>query len=79
MFRKQPQCFPDYKLQIVNIKYCETGSYEACLTEFSSDVEESTEKKRNSHEFDDLEPCTEYVAIARTAGRETDNFILTCS
>ena len=61
------------------MKDCEGVSYNVCLAEFSADVEETTENKTNFHEFGDLEPCTEYVAIARTAGRETDNFILTCS
>ena len=73
VFWKQPECFPDYELQIVNIKDCETGSYEACLAEFSSDVEETTQKKTNFHEFGDLEPCTEYVVMARTTGIEADH------
>ena len=79
VFWKQPECFPDYELQIVNIKDCETGSYEVCLAEFSAGVEETTEKKTHFHEFGDLEPCTEYVAMARTTGREIDNFMFLCN
>ena len=70
VFWKQPECFPDYELQIVNVKDCEGVSYNVCLAEFSADVEETTENKTNFHEFGDLEPCTEYVAMARTTGKD---------
>ena len=66
VFWKQPECFPDYELQVVNIEDCD--SYEKCLAEFSYDVAETAKKKTNFHDFDKLESCTEYVAMARATG-----------
>ena len=71
---RQPECFADYELQVVNIKDCKDGSFESCLAEFSPDIEDTTEKKTNKKSFESLEPCTEYVAMARTTGRYDHRF-----
>eukprot|EP00092_Neocalanus_flemingeri_P029036 GFUD01031522.1.p1 GENE.GFUD01031522.1~~GFUD01031522.1.p1 ORF type:complete len:2660 (+),score=730.01 GFUD01031522.1:322-8301(+) len=71
---KQPECFPDYELQVVSMEDCE--SYEKCVAEFSSDVAETAEKKTNFHEFANLESCTEYVAMARTTGDYGDGGVV---
>ena len=69
LFWKQPECFPDYQLQVVNIDNCKTGDYETCLAEFYSEVEGRAERKTNFQEFEGLESCTEYITMARTTGK----------
>ena len=72
---KQPECFADYELQVVNFIDCNAGSYESCLAQFSPDVEETTEKKTNEKLFEGLEACTEYVAMVRTTGKNVESSV----
>ena len=70
LFWKQPECFPDYQLQVVNIESCKTGDYETCLAEFYPEIEGRAERNTNYKDFEGLESCTEYIAMARTTGKE---------
>ena len=73
---RQPECFPDYELQLIKLEECEEENYIKCLEQFSPSIEGLAEKKTNSYDFTELEPCTEYVAMARTVGKK-ENVITT--
>ena len=68
----QPECFPEYELQIVELDKCQGRELENCEVEFSADIYDLTEEYKNNYKFDILDPCTEYAVMGRTTGDTAD-------
>lgn len=64
----QPECFPEFELQIVELDLCEDRQVESCVKDFSADLYDLADAYEKSHQVDILDACTEYVVMGRTTG-----------
>jgi len=68
----QPECFPEYEVQIVELDLCRDRKVENCVAEFSADIYDLTDEYENSYQFAVLDTCTDYVVMGRSTGDTRD-------
>jgi len=73
---RQPECFPEYELQIVALAKCEDRQMENCARDFSPDVYDIADSYEHSHQFDILDIDTEYVVMGRSTGDVADGAVV---
>merc|ERR1711936_1572520 len=73
---RQPECFPEYELQIVEQRECVDGLVENCVRDFHPDIYDTTEEYEENHQFTVLDPCTKYVVMGRSTADIADGAVV---
>ena len=76
---RQPECFPEYELQIVEQRECVDGLVENCVRDFNPDIHDTTEEYEEIHQFTVLDPCTKYVVMGRSTADIADGAVVVAS